>query len=140
MKTIPSQLIPLALFASLTLFSTAIAAPPQAKDWLVDPSPYKSAVRADAGRHELVLENGLVSRTIRLAPNAATVDYRSLVSGEQLLRATGPEARVTIDGVDHAIGGLSGQPVKNYLKADWLDDLKADPAAYRFAEWKTQPL
>jgi len=29
----------------------------------------------------------------------------------------GLEARVTLNGVEYAIGGLSGQPVKNYLKA-----------------------
>ena len=106
----------------------------------VDPSSYKAVVRENAARRELFLENGLVSRTIRLSPNAATVDYRSLVSGEQLLRATGPEARVTLAGVDYPIGGLAGQPVKNYLKADWLDHLKADPAAYRFVDWKEEPL
>src|ERR1700749_4813637 len=100
MKTIQFRLVALAMLLPLSSLSPAFAAPPQAKDWLVDPSPYKAVVRELAARHELVLENGLVSRTIRLAPNAATVDYRSLVSGEQLLRATGPEARVTLAGGD----------------------------------------
>ena len=38
------------------------------------------------------------------------------------------------------MGGLAGQPVKNYLKADWIEKLHADPAAYRFADWKEEPL
>jgi len=111
-----------------------------ARDWLVDPTPFRAVVRLDEAKHELTLANGLVSRVLRLAPNAATVDYRNLVSGEQLVRATGPEARVTFDGTDHAIGGLDGQPVKNYLKAEWVDSLKADPAAYRFADCKEEAI
>jgi len=47
-----------------------------------------------------------VCRTIRLAPTAATVDYSNLVTGEQPLRAVGPEARVTLNGTDYPIGGL----------------------------------
>jgi hypothetical protein len=90
-------------------------------------------------RRELVLENGLVRRVVRLTPNAATVDYRNLVTGEQLLRETGPEAVVTLDGKEYAVGGLEGQPVKNYLKAEWLDGLRAKPDAYRFAGWQEGP-
>ena len=105
-------------------------------DWLIDPTPYKASVREDKAKHELVLENGLTRRALRLVPNAATIDYRSLVTGEQLLRATGPEAIVKIDAKEYAVGGLEGQPVKNYLKANWLDDLRAIPGAYRFADLK----
>src|SRR5690349_21813183 len=66
-------------------------------DWLVDPAPYKAAVKFDEKRRELTLENGLSRRTLRLTPNAATIDYQNLVTGEQLLRSTGPEGRVTLN-------------------------------------------
>ncbi|MCY3023830.1 MAG: hypothetical protein NTW87_33040 [Planctomycetota bacterium] len=131
-----------ALTAGLTLSAAdASLAPPQV-DWLVDPLPFKARVRFEAARHELVLENGLTSRTLRLAPNAATVDFRNLVTGEQLLRATGPEAHVTIDGALYQLGGLEGQPVQNFLKPEWLDQLRENsyPGTYRFAEWKEEPL
>jgi hypothetical protein len=75
-------------------------------DWLVNPSPFKAEIRYSGEKKELALANGLVCRTIRLAPNAATVDYSNLVTGEQLLRAVGPEARVTLNGTDYPIGGL----------------------------------
>ena len=65
-------------------------------DWLIDPTPYRASVSATA--NSLVLENGLVRRVIRLTPNAATVDYQNLVTSEQLLRAVGPEASVTLNG------------------------------------------
>lgn len=75
------------------------------KDWLVDPSPYVAQVREDPAKGELILENGLARRVIRLAPNAATVSLKNLVSGEELLRAVSPEARVTLDGTAFAVGG-----------------------------------
>jgi hypothetical protein len=109
-------------------------------DWLIDPTPFKARVSEDKGRHELVLENGLARRVLQLAPNAATIDYRSLVTGEQLLRATGPEAVVTLNGRQHAIGGLEGQPVKNYLKSKWLADLRPITNSYQFAEWREEPV
>jgi hypothetical protein len=116
----------------------AVASPPA--DWLINPAPFKAQIQFDPAKHELTLQNGLTRRTLRLAPNAATVDYSSLVTGEQLLRATGPEARVTFNGTDYAVGGLEGQPVQNYLKAEWIAGLRADPAAYRFAGWKEEPI
>ena len=54
-------------------------------DWLIDPAPYHAVIATNA--NSLALENGLVRRVIRLAPNAVTVDYQNLASGEQLLRA-----------------------------------------------------
>ncbi len=110
------------------------------KDWLVDPSPYVAQVREDPAKGELILENGLARRVIRLAPNAATVSLKNLVSGEELLRAVSPEARVTLDGTAFAVGGLTGQKVQNYFKAEWLDDMRADPSAYQFAGWKEAPI
>ena len=109
-------------------------------DWLVDPSPYKAQILIDEAKKELSLENGLVRRTIRLSPNAATVDFTNLVTSEQLLRAVGPEARVTLDGVEYPIGGLTGQPIQNYLNAAWIDSLTPIPGAYRFADWKEEPM
>jgi len=98
-----------------------------ANGWLIDPTPYRRSVTTNA--NELVLQNGLARRVIRLAPNAATVELQNLTSGEHLLRAIAPEARVTINGTEYAVGGLKGQPIANYIKAEWLDQLTADPRA-----------
>ena len=125
---------------SATVSLHAAEAPSPPAEWLLNPSEFKASIMQDSTKRDLILTNGLVRRTLRLAPNAATVDYCNLVTGEQLLRATGPEARVTLDGWEFAIGGLSGQPVGNYLKDTWIDALKADPAAYRMADWKEGPL
>lgn len=109
-------------------------------DWLVDPTSFKAIIRFNEAKGQLSLENGLVRRVLRIAPNAATIDYKSLTTGEQLLRATGPEARVTLQGVEYSVGGLDGQPVQNYLKAEWIDELRAIPNSYQFTSWKEEPL
>ena len=76
-----------------------------ANDWLLDPTPYRAEVNYDDARKELTLANGLLERRILLAPNAATVSLRNLTTGEELVRATSPEARVTIDGIEYPVGG-----------------------------------
>jgi hypothetical protein len=141
-------------FATLLVLLAAVlsidgqAAPPDtttkvtAGDWLIDPSPYRANVHRDTQGREIILENGLVRRVIRLAPNAATVDYVNLMTGESILRSVRPEAVVTIDGKTHNVGGLAGQPVHNYLDPRWIEQLKADPGAFQFQSikiGKTQP-
>jgi len=108
-----------------------------AKDWLLDPSPYKAAIRLADGGASLVLENGLVRRTLRLSPDCATVDYRSLITGEAVIRAVRPEAILAIDGKSYNVGGLSGQPDQGYLLSSWIPKLIADPAAFRCIGYET---
>ena len=57
-----------------------------AADWLIDPGPFRAAVTMNAAGNEITLENGLVRRVIRLAPNAATVRFDNLMTGENLVR------------------------------------------------------
>lgn len=101
-------------------------------DWLIDPSPFEAGVFRTEDPHELVLENGLVRRTFRVAPNAATVGLDQQVTGHAVLRAVRPEAEVTIDAVTHPVGGLTGQPNHAFLLPEWLEEMHADPAAFQF--------
>ena len=103
-----------------------------ATDWLLDETPFKAGVFRGAGPNELVLANGLIARTFRLAPNAATVGLDNLVTGEAILRGVKPEAIVEIDGQRYEVGGLKGQPNYAFLRPEWLDELRANPAAFRF--------
>ena len=106
-------------------------------DWLLEPAPFKAQVTPSADGREVTLDNGLVRRVIRLAPNAATVAYDNLMTGESVIRSVRPEAQVQLDGVKYDVGGLVGQPVHNYLDAAWLDKLQAEPGAFRFTGFKT---
>ncbi len=121
-------LLPLVLVSLFTLRAAA-AAP---VDWLIDPAPFKARVNVSADGRELELNNGLIRRVIRLHPNAATVALDNLVSGESLLRGVKPEAVVELDGRRFEIGGLKGQPNYAFLRPEWVDQLRADPAAFRF--------
>jgi hypothetical protein len=104
-----------------------------AADWLVDASSFKAGVFRGAAPEELVLANGLIARTFRLKPNAATVGLDNLETGEAILRGIKPEAIVEIDGKRYEVGGLKGQPNYAFLRPEWLDKLQADPAAFEFA-------
>lgn len=114
-------------------FSMALAAqsnPPP--DWLIDASSYRAQVVTNADGREIKLSNGLLARTFRLAPNAATVGLDNLITGEALLRGVKPEAILEMDGVRYEIGGLKGQPNYAFLRPEWIERLRADPAAFRF--------
>ncbi len=101
-------------------------------DWLIETPERGAAVYRTENPGELVLSNGLISRTFRLAPNAATVGFDNLMNDEALLRGVKPEARISIDGVSYDIGGLKGQPNYAFLRPEWVDDLTADPFALQF--------
>jgi hypothetical protein len=105
-----------------------------APDWLIDPSSFKARIAEDDARREVVLTNGLIRRTFRLSPNAATVDFQNLMTGESVLRAVKPEATIELDGRKFEIGGLKGQPEHAYLLAEWLDAMTTNPGAFRFSD------
>ncbi len=136
------RIIILAAMSSLSALSAAAdtgalpALPPAPHtppaDWLIDGTPFRAAAYRGGNPTELVLCNGLIRRTFRLAPNGATVGLDNLVSGQSIIRGVKPEALVTIDGVRYEVGGLTGQPNYAYLLPEWLDNLKAAPDAFRF--------
>lgn len=101
-------------------------------DWLIDPSPYRARVHVRSDRPEVILENGLLKRVIRIEPNAATVSLENQVSGESLIRGVKPEAVVELNGKRFEVGGLEGQPNYAFLRPEWEGQLKARPAAFRY--------
>jgi hypothetical protein len=106
-------------------------------DWLVDPSPYRATALVAADGRSVSLSNGLLRRTIRLSPNAATVALDNLMTGASEIRSVRPEAIVEIGGRRFDVGGLVGQPVHNYLLPEWVETLRADPAAFRLVRHET---
>ncbi len=97
------------------------APPAPATDWLLDVSPYTAGVYRTGHPSQIVLCNGLIRRTFRLAPNGATVGLDNLMTDQAVIRGVKPEAIVEIDGVRYDVGGLKGQPNYAYLTPDWLD-------------------
>lgn len=117
--------------------SGGLAAQAPARDWLLGRPDARAVIRHDKQHNEITLSNGLLARTIRLAPNAATTAFDNLTTGETLLRAVAPEAEIEINGKHYAIGGLTGQPNLAYLRRDWVNALQADATAFQFERFET---
>jgi hypothetical protein len=109
-------------------------------DWLLSTPERPAGVFRGAAPGELVLDNGLLRRSFLVQPNLACVELRQLVNGSSLLRAIRPECRVTINGQNYDVGGLSGQPVDNFLRPSWYSQLKSDPAAFQFERFEVKPI
>ena len=103
-----------------------------ASDWLLDPEPFKAGVFRTENSHEIALDNQLVRRTFRIAPDGATVGLDNLMTGEAILRGVKPEAHVSIDGTDYTVGGLTGQPNYAYLLPEWIDQLQRSSDGFHF--------
>ena len=101
-------------------------------DWLIDPSPFEAGVYRGDRTDEIILSNGLIRRRFRLSPNAATIAFDNVVTGQAIIRGVKPEALVEIDGASYEVGGLKGQPDYAFLTPEWADSLEADPKAPRF--------
>jgi hypothetical protein len=122
--------------ATACAFAPAVAGLSRNPDWLLSPETYKAAITADDSGKTLHMQNGLIRRTFRLTPNAATIDIHNLMTGETVVRAVRPEAILEINGKRVEIGGLQGQIEQAYLLTGWLDSLRSDPAAFQFAGYE----
>ena len=120
--------IPCTLAIASLLLSALTGA--TASDWLLDSAPFKASVTET--EQDLVLDNGLIRRVIRLRPGVATIGFDQRTTSEAILRAVRPEGRVTIGGQDIALGGLRGQPNHAYLTEEWLATLENDPDALQY--------
>ena len=129
----------LKLFPALLALALGVTPAGRAADWLVDPSSFHATVTTNAAANEIALENGLVRRVFKLSPAAATVGLDNLMTGESVLRSVRPEAQVTLAGKKFDVGGLTGQPVQNYLSPEWLAQMKANPAAFQFTGMSLGP-
>ena len=106
------------------------------QDYLIENLTEKADVFRNDKNNELILSNGLISRTFRLSPNAATTSLKILKNQQELVRAVKPEAVVTINGFTINVGGLTGQPNLAFLYPDWIDGLEADPLSFKFSGFK----
>ncbi|NQU50944.1 MAG: hypothetical protein HQ522_00220 [Bacteroidetes bacterium] len=107
------------------------------QDWLIDPVEAKAKLYNNSDGN-LVFSNGIVSRTYSLSPNVATIGLDHLQTNESFLRSVRPEAEIQIDGITFSVGGLIGQPIHNYLLKEWISDLKADPASFKFTNYRIE--
>ena len=122
-------LLIISLYISSTLSSSA-------QDWLIDGSSYKSKVQTTHEGKRLELTNGLLRRTFLLAPNAATIALDNLMTGQNELRAVRPEALLVINGKEYPVGGLTGQPVNNFLTDEFINNMQACDSAFTLVDYQ----
>lgn len=106
------------------------------QDYLVEKCNEKAGAFRNENSDELILSNGLISRSFRLSPNAATTSLKILTNQQELVRAVEPEAVLKVNGFTINVGGLTGQPNLAFLYPDWIDGLKADPLSFKFSGFK----
>lgn len=109
-------------------------------DWLIQKPKIKAEVYR-VGKRDIVLSNGLASRTFRIQPNtAATVSLKNLVTNEELIRSVQPEALLMIDSVKYNVGGMGGQIEHGYLLSKWLDDMFVLPNSFELLRFEIKDL
>lgn len=125
---------------ALTLLTAACAAPQQQPraDWMLHERAYDAEVRVEQSEIGplIHLDNGLLRRSWKLAPNAACYAFDNLMTGASMLRAVQPEAKLTVNGQELAVGGLVGQPNHAFLTDAWLSTMQADPQAMRLVGYE----
>ena len=109
------------------------------EDWLIEPLKAKAQLYGTTDG-KLVFSNGLVGRTFAIKPNCATVSLDLLTTDESFLRSVRPEAELTINGLTIPVGGLTGQPIHNYLLPEWIDKLKSDPASFKMQGYRVEEI
>ena len=102
-------------------------------DWLVTPITQKAKVYTEG--KNIILNNGLVRRSFRISPNVACTDFTNLTNDQQLIRAVKPEAKITLDGKEYAIGGLRGQKENAYLLPEWVDKMEVGKEDFTFVNY-----
>jgi hypothetical protein len=110
------------------------------RDWLVNSEGFKAEVYRSPDSKNIILDNGLSRRVFRVSPNLVCIDYKNLSTGQQILRAISPEAKVTINGIEYNVGGLYGQKEKAYLLTDWVDGYTAHDSDFVYRSYSVSPI
>ena len=112
----------------------------QKKDWFINGKSYIGKVTLSDNGKDLLLSNGLIERSFRITSNLATVNIKNLVTSQNYLRSVRPEAKITVDGHNFNIGGLTGQPVHSYLLPEWIDNLNNEPNSFEYTGYSVNDI
>ncbi|MFO1492550.1 MAG: LamG domain-containing protein [Kiritimatiellia bacterium] len=105
-------------------------------DWLLQPpaTPATVQVRPDprGTSAQIMLSNGLVSRTFLLADNLGCVSFKRSDRDLEFVRAVKPEIRLRINGGGWlAVGGLTGMKDNAFITPEWFEHMESLPGAFR---------
>lgn len=94
---------------------------------MLNSKEYHASIKETNGN--LVISNGLIERIFQ---DGTTVRLNNLMTGEGMLRSVRPEAEIEINHIKIPVGGLTGQPVHNYLLPEWLDAMTPGSMAFQY--------
>lgn len=92
------------------------------KDWLLDNTSFKASITEDKTAKTITLSNGLFERVIS-TDLGTTIAFHNLMTDQTVIRAVEQEGSLIIDGVEHSIGGVSGQANKAFIDENTLNSL-----------------
>ena len=110
------------------------------KDWLIDNSGFETIVSTTGDGKTVSIGNGLVSRSFRVLPNLATIDFFNAMTGEALLRSPSSEGSLKIDGHNYSIGGLTGQFEYAYTLDGWIDGFTPVSDSFQVVDFEVRDL
>lgn len=110
-----------------------------AGDWLLESRQMVTNV-AERENGIIDMENGLVRRSFCLKPEFATIALDQMSTGASLLRSVGPDAEITIDNNNYKIGGLTGQPIHNYIDSAWIASMRPVSGSFHYVRHEIRPL
>lgn len=112
----------------------------QQNDWLINGEKYITKIIPSSDGKDLVISNGIVEKSFRITPNFASTGIKNLVSGQNFLRSVRPEAQITVNGQKFNVGGLSGQPIQNYLLFQWVEKLTNDEESFQYVKYVVEDI
>lgn len=129
--------------SSINIQQLSVIETPKGKpesDWYLVQNQFKAKIGRDTASKQIILTNGLISRSIRITPDATTIGLENYLTGESMLRGVKAEARITLNGEEYAIGGLEGQVEYAYLLPEWIEKFTANPKAFHVNGYQIQPI
>lgn len=109
-------------------------------DWLLGKVKDTSAIFKSQNGKDLIITNGLVSRSFRVQPYFACFSFQNLMTSKEMVRAIQPEAQIEVDGTSYNVGGVKGQFEYAYMKYDWLEKFTGEPQAFEIKDFKIQDI
>lgn len=125
------------LFLRLLLFLPFSFQVHPSPDWLVT-SIKNPANVSTTPKGTLVIHNSLIAREFSMKPDFTTVDYYSFDKEASILRALGPEAVVTLDGITYFVGHLdTSNVIRAYLnRTELREKATYDPNSFHFSTYR----
>ncbi len=109
-------------------------------DWLLGNRHALTRIFKSSNGKDLIISNGLISRSFRMQPNMACFGFRNLITGKEMLRAIEPEAVLMINNKSYPVGGVKGQFERGYIQYDWLDKFTTDNQAFQLVDFSVRDI